>query len=136
MKIYCPTCGSATEYSLSKPKFCASCGESFTSLGKATAKKVFNTTPVQKNTETRVAQIEEEEEHFEMPNISRLHVDISSSKGYNVTSFQDLAKSNIDGFEDGYRRETDTSYSKESLAEDFLRDAGSSPRANEQTEET
>jgi len=29
LKIYCVKCGNPTVYSLSKPKFCSSCGESF-----------------------------------------------------------------------------------------------------------
>lgn len=28
-KIYCPSCGGATEYTITKPKFCGSCGSSF-----------------------------------------------------------------------------------------------------------
>lgn len=31
MKLYCPSCGQGTEYSLTKPKFCAACGKAFDS---------------------------------------------------------------------------------------------------------
>ena len=43
MKAYCPDCGSATEYSLEKPKFCASCGSSFSIASSAPSKKIFKT---------------------------------------------------------------------------------------------
>ena len=42
----------------------------------------------------------------------------------------------LEGHNDGYVREADPTYSAESLAEDFQRDAGSSSRTNEQTQET
>lgn len=133
MKVYCPTCGSGTEYSLKKPKFCAGCGESFSALAKTSAKRVFRTDP--KNSIATV-QEEVEEEEFEMPNIDRLDVEINASKSFKVTSFKDLAGTDLDGNDDGYVREADPTYSSESLTEDFLRDAGSASRAHEQTQET
>jgi hypothetical protein len=81
-------------------------------------------------------QEEVEEEEYEVPNIDKLDVDIRASRGFNVTSFKDLAGSNVEGLEDDYVREADTTYSAQSLAEDFMRDAGSSSRVNEQTQET
>tara|TARA_R100000458_G_C8194573_1_gene187133 strand:+ start:144 stop:545 length:402 start_codon:yes stop_codon:yes gene_type:complete len=133
MKVYCPTCGSGTEYSITKPKFCSSCGETFSALNKTSAKRVFKTDP-RNNTATIQEEVEEEE--FEIPNINKLEVDISASRSFNVASLKDLAGSNTEGLEEGYVREADTTYSAESLAEDFMRDAGSSNRANEQTQET
>ena len=133
MKVYCPTCGSGTGYTMSKPKFCSSCGEGFSALNKTSAKRVFKADP--RNSAATI-QEEIEEEEFEVPNIDRLDVDIRASRDFNVTSFKDLAGSNVGGLEDNYVREADTTYSAESLAEDFLRDAGSSSRANEQTQET
>ena len=60
MKMYCLSCGSGTEYSLNKPKFCASCGSSFTSTASISpAKKVFKSVP----SAARV-EIEEEEIRF------------------------------------------------------------------------
>ena len=40
MKLYCPTCGAGTNYSLEKPKFCASCGKSFSVATRAPLGKV------------------------------------------------------------------------------------------------
>jgi len=34
LKIYCSDCGSPTEYSLNKPKFCTNCGNSFLGVKK------------------------------------------------------------------------------------------------------
>ena len=133
MKVYCPTCGSGTDYSLKKPKFCAGCGEAFSALNKTPAKRVFKTDP---HNPVATIQEEVEEEEFEMPNIDRLDVEINASKSFKVTSFKDLAGTDLDGNDDGYVREADPTYSAESLAEDFQRDAGSSSRTNEQTQET
>lgn len=132
MKVYCPTCGSGTSYAATKPQFCSSCGEAFSALNKTPAKRVFKTDP-----RNPVATIREEveEEEFEMPNMDKLHIDINASRLFNVTSLKDLAGSDQEGISDGYVREADSTYSKESLAEDFMRDAGSS-RNHEQAQET
>ena len=132
MKVYCPTCGSGTEYSLKKPKFCAGCGEAFSALNKAAAKRVFRTDP--KNPLATI-QEEVEEEEFEMPNMDKLDVDIRASQSFNIVSLKDLAVGDKQQ-NDGYVRETDPTYSKESVAEDFRRDAGSSSTNHEQTQET
>ena len=133
MKVYCPTCGSGTDYSLKKPKFCAGCGEAFSALNKTPAKRVFKTDP-----HNPVAPIQEEveEEEFEMPDMNWLDVDIRAGRSFNVVPLEKLAGTGLEGHNDGYVREADPTYSAESLAEDFQRDAGSSSRTNEQTQET
>ena len=118
---------------MSKPKFCSSCGEAFSALNKIPAKRVFRADP-RNNAATIQEEVQEEE--FEMPNMDKLDVDIRASKTFDVISLKNLAGSNIEGMEDGYVREADTTYTEESLAQDFLRDAGSSSKANEQTQET
>jgi|TARA_R100001163_G_scaffold51609_1_gene39012 hypothetical protein len=132
MKLYCPTCGSGTEYSLHKPKFCGSCGESFSSIGKASAKKVFKT-----QNPPSIKQVidreEDEEEEFIAPVINRLDFEMQGSDTMNSYKIQDIVGSHPNALEDGYEREKDTSYSKETITQDFLRDAGSSRRSNAET---
>ena len=70
-----------------------------------------------------------------MPNMDKLHVDISESRSFETASLKDLAVGEKKR-SDGYVREADPTYSKESFSEDFKRDAGSSPRNHEQTQET
>ena len=132
MKVYCPTCGSGTEYSLKKPRFCTGCGEAFSALNKAPAKRVFKTDP-----QNPIATIQEEveEQEFEMPNMDKLDVDIRASQLFNIMSLKDLAVGEKQQ-NDGYVREADPTYSKASFTEDFKRDAGSSSRNHEQTQET
>jgi hypothetical protein len=127
MKVYCPTCGSGTEYSLKKPQFCAGCGEAFSALNKTPAQRVFKTDP-----KNPIATIQEEveEEEFEMPNIDKLDIDIRASRSFNIVSLKNLAVGEKQQ-DDGYVRETDPTYSKASFTEDFRRDAGSSSRNHE-----
>lgn len=132
MKIYCPTCGGGTNYTAVKPKFCASCGEAFSALNKTPAKRVFKADP--KNPVATIRE-EVEREEFEMPTIDKLDIDINASRSFGVTSFKDLAGSEPGHVGDGYIREADPTYSKESFAEDFMRDAGSS-RNHEQAQKT
>jgi len=125
MKLYCPSCGSGTEYTLNKPKFCASCGKSFTSIASApAAKKVFR--PAPKVSEVQIQEVEEEEEFY--TSMSSLDFELEGKKGLNVQRLEDIAGSSPNSFDDGYQREVDPTYTKESIAQDFLRDAGASRR--------
>jgi len=132
MKQYCPTCGAGTEYSLKKPQFCASCGGSFTSMGKSEAKTVFKTKPVAKTIAIE-AESKEEEEYFEEPNIGKLDFVLEGPSALNTHKIQDIVGSHPEGLGDGYQREVDTSYSKETITQDFLKDAGSSRPNNAET---
>jgi hypothetical protein len=116
---------------MTKPKFCSSCGGSFSALAATPIKRVFKANP-----QNPAATIQEEvkEEEFEMPNIDKLEVDINASRSFGIVSLKDLAVGETQR-NDGYVRETDPTYSKESFSEDFRRDAGSS-RNHESTQET
>lgn len=86
LKIYCTQCGSPTAYSLSKPKFCSSCGkpfnENFTKNVTATEKPKIQ----QKNILPRF-DIEDDDigdEVTSVPNISHLNYEIESSRDQKV----------------------------------------------------
>ena len=130
MKQYCPTCGAGIEYSLTKPKFCKSCGKAFASAAKLPAKRVFRTNPVNP---VQMVQEEEPEEEFEAPDISKLQFDLEGLSNVSVNKIQDIVATNSDQPEENYQREVDVSYSKETFAEDFLKDAGSNRRPNAET---
>ena len=112
MKVYCTSCGSGTEYSLKKPKFCCSCGDSFTKVNTNAPRKVFKAATDVASV-TPVNEEEEDEEEY-IPSLNGLDFD-------------------IDGGRDNYRREADQSYSKESIAKDLMREAGSSRSPNVKT---
>ena len=133
MKVYCPTCGSGTNYTMTKPQFCSSCGEGFSVVSKTPARRVFKADP-----QNPIATIQEEveEEEFEMPNIDKLHYDIEASKQFNVVSLDKVAGTSDGVQDDSYVRETDPTYTTESFAEDFMRDAGSSRKNDAETQET
>ena len=129
MKAYCPDCGSATEYSLQKPKFCASCGSSFYIASSAPSKKIFKAPAkvVKPRPNVEFFQ-EEEEESFDLPQIDKLDVSFTSSSFAKSNKLGDIVGSNVDGDREEFTREKDTSYSLESFEQDFMRDAGSSRR--------
>ena len=128
MKLYCPTCGGGTNYSLDKPKFCASCGQPFTISSSTTPRKVSK--PKLEDTK---AEIEEIEEEFEIPNIEKLQYHLEASQEFNAVPLESIAGTNKGGESDGYVRETDPTYTAESLNEDFKRDAGSSRTTDAET---
>jgi hypothetical protein len=129
MKAYCPDCGSATEYSLSKPKFCASCGKSFSLTASAPVKKIFK--PRAKTVEPQI-EIEEEEE-FSIPDIDKLQVSIEASRFKNVNKIGEIMGSNTDSEQEEFQRQPDSSYSLDSFEQDFMRDAGSSRKSDAKT---
>ena len=69
-------CGSGTEYSLKKPKFCGSCGKNF-AMASTPAKRVFKTNP---QNITSTVQEEVEEEEFQAPSMSKLDFVLESFK--------------------------------------------------------
>lgn len=86
LKIYCSECGSPTEYSLSKPKFCTNCGNSF--LGVKKEEKVALPVQIQKPTITKAKRPNIEPEDYEdedteitevneVPDIDNLDFDIN-----------------------------------------------------------
>jgi|TARA_R110002051_G_scaffold46469_2_gene93071 hypothetical protein len=138
MKLYCPTCGAATNYSMSKPRFCASCGDSFaasgnTARGTAISKKQ---TAAGGPATPAPPRHEDEEEVFEVPDMDRLQYNLEISQDFNVVSLDKVAGTSQGTQSDGYIREADPTYSAESFADDFMRDAGSSRKNNAETQET
>jgi len=127
MKIYCQKCGSATEYSFDKPKFCSRCGSSF-SLSFASASKPIKPA-------IKITQIEEEEEICEerVPDITKLEfdIDIRSNKGTKLN--------NLMGTHDGQSteepRSTAQRMTKEEALETFKREAGYYPSRQTMNEE-
>jgi hypothetical protein len=63
LKIYCSECGSPTEYSLNKPKFCTNCGNSF--FGAKKEEKVALPVQMQKPTITKAKRSNIEPEDYE-----------------------------------------------------------------------
>ena len=134
MKAYCPDCGSATEYSLSKPKFCASCGKSFSLTASAPVKKIF--TPQARPAKPKFSNAEiniEEEEEFSIPDLDKLQVSIEASRFKNVNKIGDIMGSNTDSEQEEFQRQPDSSYSLDSFEQDFMRDAGSSRKSDAKT---
>jgi len=86
LKIYCSECGSPTEYSLNKPKFCTNCGNSF--FGAKKEEKVALPVQMQNPTITKSKRPNIEPEDYEdddteitevneMPDIDSLSFDIN-----------------------------------------------------------
>lgn len=127
MKVYCTSCGSGTEYSLKKPQFCCSCGDSFTKVNTNAPRKVFKAAA----NVASVTPVNEEEEYEEeyVPSLDGLDFDIEKSQTFSSVPLDKIAGTN-DGGRDNYRREADQSYSKESIATDLMREAGSSRSPN------
>jgi len=79
LKIYCTECGSPTNYSVSKPKFCSNCGKSFDNT-------VVNKSLYQKPTTTKPIDVEVDDDFDDpeddistvnkVPSIRRLDVEI------------------------------------------------------------
>mgnify|MGYP003118062507 FL=1 len=129
MKAYCLTCGSPTEYSLNKPRFCGSCGESFSSISKKATKKVFKATKAVKKAPI-VHMEEDEEEIFVEPTMDSLAFDLEGDTSGKRKTLEELLGTGGPVSMDGYQRENDPAYSPDSIAEDFKRDAGASRKPN------
>ena len=107
MKVYCQSCGSGYSYTLDKPKFCGSCGKLYT---KSTAHTIDRD------------KEEGEGEDFST-SIDSLEFEINVNRK-NGDKLEDIIGSAAEG-EAPFVRGKDSSYSKDTIQEDFLKDAGS-----------
>lgn len=69
LKAYCAECGSPTEYSISKPKFCSSCGKSFFNNTSAQSKLIQKSNPVKTKI---VAEEDYEDDDIEVNDVREL----------------------------------------------------------------
>lgn len=130
LKIYCTECGSPTEYSLNKPKFCANCGNSFTGAKKE--EKVALPVQMQKPTITKAKRPNIEPEDYEdkdmeisevneVPNIDNLDFDISvpTSTSEKIGNIVGSSKTN-----DLRKYRSSEKIDPKKVLEDFAREGG------------
>ena len=124
LKIYCAQCGSPTEYSLIKPKFCSSCGNSFYTnlkiVSKIEPKPIFN---IKNNNDETEDYTEDYTEVSKVPEITNLDFDIDIEKN-SVQKISDIAgsaKSNPYRELDNIPAEKNT----KNIIEEFRKEAGS-----------
>lgn len=129
MKLYCQKCGSGTEYSFDRPKFCASCGGSFghSSISAQAAKQ--RTVPAPKITRK---EEEDDQEVERVPDISKLdfEIDVSQRKGEKIGSLVGTKDPNAS--ED---RSQGAGLTREQVLESFKKEAGFYPARQEINEE-
>lgn len=125
MKLYCQKCGSGTEYSFDRPKFCASCGGSFGGV------QPRPKTQVQRP--SRITPDEDSEEGNErVPDIKKLDFDIDVGQRRSE-KISNLAGTKGDsGFED---RGTGGKLDKKEVLEMLKKEAGFYPTRQEIDEE-
>ena len=104
LKIYCSDCGSPTEYSLNKPKFCTNCGNSF--FGEKKQQKTALPVQMQRPTITKAKRANIEPEDYEddyaevtevnkIPDIDSLSFDINIQPS-NTETIGDIIGSSSD----------------------------------------
>lgn len=101
--IFCPSCGSRSEYKFATPNFCFKCGSAYSGSSNFThSSKTF------KNTASKTVsddediyddeEVEEDSEDFSnstrVPRISRLQVEIDSDTDVKVMKFEDFLSGN------------------------------------------
>lgn len=97
--IFCPSCGSKSEYKFSAPNFCSKCGSSYSGNNKP-----LSTSNLALSRSKNINQDidEDDDEDFEdvddesfsnsnrVPKISRLNVDIDLTPTYRTTTFGEI----------------------------------------------
>jgi len=113
--IFCPDCGAKNHFTLKKPNFCQSCGETFSAFGMAKGLTVKSESSASSRDEDSV------------PNISKLEYEIDLPKS--KVTIETLVNNPINPEEIAYNAEATEGY-KKMTKEDFLkvsqRECGSS----------
>lgn len=123
MKIYCKECGSPTDYSASKPKFCSSCGKSF--LNSVAQLKTNNLKIKNNNAEEEYEDDSEEFTDLEaINNLKGLDYDIHVQKSSKQT-IGDLVGTSTDSEELPRLDIPQKQLSRKEFLEQFSKEAGS-----------
>ena len=104
--IFCPDCGAKNNFTLKKPNFCQSCGETFSAFGMVKDSKLKSKSSANLQNEDSV------------PNISKLEYEIDLPKN-NIT-IETLVNNPINPEEINYNTEATEGY-KKMTKEDFLK---------------
>ena len=127
MKIYCPKCGSGSNYSMTKPKFCQGCGKSFSGEEPSRAAEK------QKDATKVGAQIIPEIKRETIPeNINKLEFDTIGTLQVKGSALGQLVgTSEGTAVFEGRSQSTEANFSKEEFLEQFKKEAGTSRPATD-----
>ena len=124
MKMYCSSCGSPTEYSVNKPKFCSNCGNSFFGNKPEVKKQKIN---IDVDIEDENEDSEEYEDNASMESIKKirsLDYEINTPKKSKQT-IGDLVGTS-DGREETFNNDIpQKKLSRKEFLEQFSKEAGS-----------
>jgi hypothetical protein len=97
--IFCPSCGSKSEYKFSAPNFCSKCGNSYlgnnkslstSNLGLSHSKKINQDIDEDDDEDFEDTDDETFSNSNRVPKISRLNVDIDLTPSYRSTTFGEI----------------------------------------------
>lgn len=108
--IFCPECGAKNSYTLKRPNFCQSCGETFAAFGmsRASASK-----PSLKVTA-------KEDEETPIPNLSKLEYEIDMSASATKITLEDLVNNPLNPKDITYKTTANAAH-KKMTQEEFLK---------------
>ena len=111
--MFCPECGAKNGYTLKKPKFCQSCGETFAAFGmtNASVSKPSLRAANGKNDDERVPQLSKLEYEIDMAT-SKVTLESLVKNPLNPDEIQHISEAN-----EGYQRITEEEFAKKSQAE-------------------
>ena len=101
--IFCPSCGSKSEYKFAVPNFCFKCGSAYSQSSNSS--QITRNLKTFQSKDSEPDDRDEEDEDFDedfaefsnstrVPRISRLQVDIDSSTDVKIVKFGDLLNEN------------------------------------------
>lgn len=97
--IFCPSCGSKSEYKFAIPNFCYKCGNSYSQsagLKKTILPSISEDVDLDEGEENE--DFEEFSNSTRVPRISRLQVEIDSSTDVKVLKFEDFINNSTSSF--------------------------------------
>ena len=111
--IFCPECGAKNGYTLKKPKFCQSCGETFAAFGmtNASVSQPSLRAADGKNDDERVPQLSKLEYEIDMAT-SKVTLESLVKNPLNPNEIQHISEANEE-----YHRMTEEEFAKKSQAE-------------------
>jgi len=97
--IFCPVCGSKSEYKFAIPNFCYKCGSAYNQSTNLNKKNLVNDDYEENDDEDGSEDESDFSNSTRVPRISRLQVEIDASTDVRVIKFQDLLNNTSSPFE-------------------------------------
>lgn len=97
--IFCPVCGSKSEYKFAVPNFCYKCGSAYNQTSNLNKKNLIDSSYEEDDYDDSNEDEDDFSNSTRVPRISKLQIEIDSSTDVRILKFENLLNNTASSFE-------------------------------------